>query len=425
MTATSFPYQNLAPLRSRSRGGAGGTLVLWVALSLQWCAGPSLSHWALLAAEPDQRGPRLVSAVVDESGSTNRIRVLFSELLLPSSASRSSNYVITDFRSSNQVPVLSAFYSSSNVILQVGTSNWNIGALTNYYLTVNRVRDLASNNIAPDSRIGVSRTRYRTVLDFSTVWRYQPTDILGFEPNILARPWTSAQYVESAYWGQASVPFFFGHAEPLPTDCFGFEIYFPWNSPSALAMFRAKFVCSPAEAAAGRLRFDFLIRNAAIFYLNGTEIARIYLPPPPADLTNQAAAGCVNFIIPPPECGSFSTQVNNLLAGTNTLAVAVLGDYCLPAWTGSGASVAFALEGSAGLLETGPLPPEEQPLLQIVSGSDDTIRLWWAGSGYALETWTNFAWPTGTHVWKEVSDVSNPYLLSPIPASGRIFRLRK
>ena len=422
MTTTSFPYQNQPPLRSRPRGNAGRTFVLW--LALQWCAGPSLNHRALLAAELDQAGPRLVSAVVDESGSTNRIRVTFSELLLSSSASRSSNYVITDFRSSHQVPVVSAFYSSSNVILQVGTSNWNVGALTNYYLTVNRVRDLASNNIAPDSRIGVSRVRYTNVLGFNTTWAYQPTDNYGFEPNILARPWTSAQYVESAYWGQARVPFFFGHAEPLPTDCFGFEIPFPRN-PTSLALFRAKFVCSPAEAADGRLRFDFLIRNAAIVYLNGTEVVRMNLPWPPADLTNQAGASCVNFIIAPPECGSFTTQVTNLVPGTNTLAVAVLGDYCLPAGTGGGTSVAFALEGFAGTLETSPLPPEEQPLLQIASESNNTVRLWWAGSGYALETWTNFAWPTGTHLWKEVSDVSNPYLLSPATNSGRIFRLRK
>ena len=423
MTATSFPYQNQAPWRSRSKGGAGGTLVLWLVLSLQWCAGPILNHRALLAAELDQTGPRLVSAVVDESGSTNRIRVIFSEYLHSSSAGRSSNYVITDFRSANQVPVLSAIYSSSNVVLQVGASNWNVGALTNYYLTVNYVRDLASNNIAPDSRIGISRTRYRTVLDFSTVWRYQPTDVSGFEPNILARPWTSAQYVESGYWGQTGVPILFGQLNPWPT-CLGGEIHLALGSTSP-ALFRARFVCSPAEAAAGRLRFGYEIRRAAIFYLNGTEVARMNLPFPPANLTNQAAAGCVTYIIPPPECGSFNTQVTNLLAGTNTLAVAVLGDYCLPAGNSAYSDIAFALEGAAGVLETGPLPPEEQPLLQIASESNNLVRLWWVGSGFALETWTNFAWPIGTNLWKEVPDMSNPYLHSPAPASSRIFRLRK
>jgi hypothetical protein len=339
--------------------------------------------------------------VVDESGSTNRIRVTFDERLIGSSAMIAANYAITVSNSTNQVPVLSALYSSglgsgSSVYLRVGTSNWNIGALTNYYLTVNRVRDLASNNIAPDSRIGVSRTRFRTVLDFSTLWRYQPTDIFGFEPNILARPWTSAQYVESGYWGQTGVPISFGQLNP-PTLCFGLESHFT-SSPTSLALFRAKFVCSSAEAAAGRLRFDFLIRNAAIFYLNGTEVVRMNLPLPPADLTNQAAAGCVTYFVMPPECGNFSIQVTNLVAGTNTLAVAVLGDYCLPAWTGSGASVAFALEGSAGTLETGPLPLETQPLLQIASESNNLARLWWVGSGYALETWTNFSWPIGTNL---------------------------
>ena len=193
---------------------------------------------------------------------------------------------------------------------------------------------------------------------------------------------------------------------------------------TSVALFRVRFVHTPGTNTADVLRFDYRVQSAAIFYLNGAELTRFNLCPAPAELTNQTPC-CVNYIIQPPTTGSAILQATNLVPGTNLLAVAVLSSYCLPPGVQFDRDVSFGLEISGADLETGPVPAENPSMLQIAREQDDTIRLTWTGSGYALESTTNLFSTNATFNWSSVSDVSNPYLLSPSNVPAKAFRLRK
>jgi hypothetical protein len=394
-------------------------LTPWLLLGLLSLGNGVFPGGALRAAEPDRTGPRLVSAWV-EDGSTNLIRMRFDGPLLPGSARNTNNYALTLFGTTNQVPVERVLYPFgpwANALLAVGTNNWHLSGGSNYYLTVNGVRDSSSNSIAPDSRIGLSRLlHYTNVLRADAVWRYGPHNF--------QQPWASCESAEDPWWAEGAGPFRSGSGWPPPEECFGPGTNLFFGSDPVL--FRTRFVCPPELAAFGLLKLDWLVHSSAILYLNGVEIFRLYLCPLPADLTNQAAACCMHFVVAPPTCGTSVVAVTNLVAGTNCLAAAILPSHCLPVSFGSGFDLAFGLSLSAARMVTGPVPAEAQPMLRIAPLSNDAVRLWWTGSGYALESTTNLPFSALTSgSWWEAPDMSNPYTNSTSPNANRFFRLRK
>jgi hypothetical protein len=98
-------------------------------------------------AGPDQSPPRLTSAMA--RGAT-QIDVSFNETLDKASAENKGNYAIN-----RNIQILGAVLDANQVTVHLLTSNHQTG---DYTLTVNRVKDLAGNQIASNSRINYTVT---------------------------------------------------------------------------------------------------------------------------------------------------------------------------------------------------------------------------------------------------------------------------
>jgi hypothetical protein len=107
-----------------------------------------LSAPAVVKVAEDTTGPKLISAVIRDSGQTNQIIIQFDETVKqafsgPSETTNVANYRINFCGSKSQVSdvqILSAAPGGSRVQLTVGGPNWDFTRC--YYLTVNKVPEL-------------------------------------------------------------------------------------------------------------------------------------------------------------------------------------------------------------------------------------------------------------------------------------------
>jgi hypothetical protein len=372
---------------------------------------------AVLTVYQDLTGPKLVSAVVQETGATNQIFVQFSEILfsgfLPNSPTTNLlNYRLTPCGSSDEVDILQVVQSGTRIRLTVAGAHWVIGGC--YYLTVNNITDASTNRIAPDSQIGVSWLHSTPVMDSTQRWRFH--DSAFFEPGVADTNWFASDFVESFWWVDGTSCFYFGQSgatlcngtavtpvayQPEPTL---FRTWFDWptNLPTANTTLRPRFAAD----------------DGAVFYLNGVEIYRHNMPEGALNSNSKAStivatAFCVT---------NLSWPVTNLLAGSNCFAAAVF-----QANNAIDADTAFCFELNASYLQTPLIASQPEPTLAISPVNMDAVRLWWTGGGYALESTTNLtdnsaSYPVGP--WQEVPRMSNPYT-NFLEEPQRFFRLKK
>jgi hypothetical protein len=295
----------------------------------------------------------------------------------------------------------------------VGGSNWVIGGC--YYLTVNNVTDTKTNRIAPDSQVGVSWLGTTPAIQFSHYWRFH--DSAFFDPGLADTNWYACDFVESFWWVDGVPCFYFGQSgaalcSGTPTTPIGFQpeptLFRTWfNWPANLPTVNTT------------LRPRFAVDDGAIFYLNGVEVYRHNMPGGPLNSASKAAT-----IVGTPACvTNLSWPATNLVSGSNCFAVAVF-----QANNASDADTAFCFELNISYLETPLLPSQPEPILQIAPLVDDAVRLWWTGSGYALESSTNVSpnsasYPFGP--WQQVPKMSNPYTNLLLEEPQRFFRLKK
>jgi hypothetical protein len=370
---------------------------------------------AVLVVIADTSGPKLLSAIVSEGGTTNRIIVSVNERLLSSSVTYTGNYAITLFGTTNRVPVTGAIYGPPLlIVLQVSTNNWFIGGQSNYILTVNNIRDLNTNVIAPDTQIAIAWPRHTLVVPASTVWHFHAAAI--FDDNVFNERWYACDYVEGPWWAQGVAPFC--NAFWATNNCLGVCQTTLSFQPEPV-LFRTSFVWPTESGASASLRVAHVVEDGAIFYLNGQEILRYNVPPgstpPSASARSSTDVGIA-------VCVTNSVSVTNLMAGTNWLAVAVLNS-AVP----QDATVVFALQVDAVVYVAGPLPDSPSPILNIAATGANQVRLSWVGAGYALESATNLVRDTSSPLpgaWIEVPSMANPY--TNIAADPqRFYRLRK
>ncbi len=191
------------------------------------CLTLSITGVALTHAQeesPDRNGPRLLSAQVQEVGTTNQIVVSFSEGLLANSTSDTNHYTLHPFGTTNTVPVKRAIYwpgnlpqSPSRIILLVGTNHWHLGGASNYLLTVRGVRDAHTNIIAPDSMVPVAWPRYRLLLPVNAEWHFYQG--LSPETDACGQDWTAPEFVENSSWLRGRGMFYSGNSPPSFDDC--------------------------------------------------------------------------------------------------------------------------------------------------------------------------------------------------------------
>jgi hypothetical protein len=380
-------------------------------------SGSVTSSVATLTVAPDVTGPLMRRVFTGTLGGvTNRAVIQWSEFLNSASATVASNYVVRMFPQTDlQVGISSIIYSSSNTILNLNTSsNWFPG-LSNYFITVNNVKDTFGNTVAPDSRIQLFWPTNVSLMNGDEVWDFHAT--AHFEPEVFATPWMMPDYVKSSWWGQGRAGFY-GGLTSQGEICQGLLQTTPGYQPEP-TLFRTTFQWPADLPASADLRLRHSCDDAAIFFLNGSEILRYNAPAGAAVSISSRALANVNTA----ECRSNTVASANLLPGENVLAVAVLQFQS----TAADLTFGFSLEATAANLWSLPEPPA--PTLDIARMDTNLFQLSWTSGGYALESTTNLPAPPNAlpyFGWTAVPNMANPWRYTNNTAEPqRFFRLRK
>ena len=379
--------------------------------------GSVTSAVATLLVVPDVVAPVMLSAIPAATGGvTNRILIRWSELLNSSTASQPSNYVVRMFPQTNlQVGISSIIYSSSNSILNLITNdNWFPG-VGNYFITVNNVRDVPGNVVAPDSRIQLFWSTNVLLMSGDEVWDFHAT--AAFDPEVYNSPWMARTYIKSSWWGQGRAGFF-GGLNNLSESCQGLLQTTVGFQPEPV-LFRTTFQWPASLPGSADLRLKYACDDAVVFFLNGAEVYRYNATPGAAVSIASRALADVSTV----ECRTNAVASANLLPGENVLAVAVLQSQ------NSTADLTFGFSLEATTPSTWLLPEPPAPTLEIARMDTNLFHLSWAGGGYALESTTNLPAPPGAlpyFGWTAVPNMANPWLFTNNPAEPqRFFRLRK
>ncbi len=180
--------------------------------------------------------------------------------------------------------------------------------------------------------------------------------------------------------------------------------------------FRTHFTFTNSTAG-GSLIFSNFIDDGAVFYLNGVEIQRVRMAPPPAVITYSSVTWsnrfpCTGDATCPDIFTISGALLTNLVSGDNVLAVEVHQYIPCSFDITFGSALSYA-HPSAGL------PP---PKLNILLSGDNAI-ISWTGGGFTLqqssvpaESWTDVDGPGPV--------TTSPFPVTPLPGAARFYRLR-
>lgn len=357
------------------------------------------SRAAELSYLADTVPPTLVYAL--GSNNPTRILVSFSEALHPASATPLANYRVSPIEGgTNLVILLASVLNSSNVLLTTSARATNL----NYLLTVNAVRDLYSNAIAPDSQIALA-TEVVLAGDSQT-WRYFQSES---DPGA---GWMAPGYDDGAPSWKSGAALFDAKRPPrsaLGTTAVQTQLNLT-NPPTATDQtlsyyFRTTFRLG-GPAAGTRLRLRPLVDDGAVFYVNGQEVHRLRMPALPEPIsyatlaTDQIGDGAWE--------GPIELPTDALVSGQNTLAVEV------HQGSATSSDVSFAAELVAEL----PAVYAGLPRLTIAPAANGVFILWDRADAILQDA------PSAQGPWNDmVPAAASPFYVSPLGAS-RFYRAR-
>jgi hypothetical protein len=273
------------------------------------------SNPATVTVNLDTIPPVLVSAVALDDV---QIILTFDEPILVSSVDPISVMVVGN----NQASTLADFAESFPLPGQTYSAQVRVRSLepmtfgVNYDLEILGGVEDAYENELDFATLPIARYIRVSGMDASSTWKY--FDLVSEPPG----NWRATDYDDSS-WRSGSPVFLAFNAAP-PGDVQGEPVrtIMDWNSK--VIYFRSSFqLPGPAEGAAMRIRA--LLDDGAIFYLNGVEILRVWMPATAtgayADRANRTADGRGEF------AGPFdipaSVLASALRDGENVLSVSV------------------------------------------------------------------------------------------------------
>ncbi len=249
------------------------------------------------------------------------------------------------------------------------------------------------------------------VIPMTGSWKYSTN-------NLDSVNWKTLGYDDTGWFGPSNACLHIEVSTPTP--------FAPRNTVlppglGSLSIFRTYYFRMPFNFSGSRsgisLTFSNYIDDGAVFYLNGAELARIRMPPPPnliSYTTTASSTPCGGTIyqgdaatVCPDVFTVIGNQLANLLDGPNVVAVEVH----------NGASGADIFFGSALFLNR---PGTTIPKLFIASEAGQSV-LYWNGTGFTLQQSTDLS---TTNNW---SDVLGPVTQSPFTTpnvDAAFFRLR-
>jgi len=376
------------------------------------------SSVAVLTVLADIVGPTVLGAIENNGWGSNRINVIYSEVMNPSTVRASGNYSLDRVGSNRSVLVTNFLYSGPlGALLFVDPSDPDWLPDADYVLTINDVTDVRGNAIRPNTQIPVRRAWRTNIVDSAAIWSWHAR--YSVDQGIYQQPWSTPGYVEdSQFWFSGVGPFCGGALgePPCGADCESTIDY--QLSPT---LFRTTFLWPENLGTNGQLIVSGAADDGLILYLNGTRIWRTNFTgiTDPLTVVNYAASE-----LPSALCFSdLVIPVTGLLPGTNCLAAAVLQPR-----TSTTFESAFSLTAVAQAYVAKPLVVDNTPpTLRVESLPNNAARISWEGNGFALEYVTNLtdnaaSYPAGP--WIQAPGMSNPYTNRP-PSPSRIFRLKK
>lgn len=399
---------------------------------------------ARLVVIPDTFGPVMRSAETAVFGTaTNRIIIRWSELLNSATATQTNNYVVRMFPATNiVVPITSIIYSSSNTICTIDTNglwftNSGIVASSNYFITVNNVRDTAGNVVAPNSQVALGFAQVTNVIPAFYPWDFNIEYSFENVASYTNPVWYATNFVQTGFfWGTGNAVFGYDPIDNPLITCIGSEQTRAQPEGSRPTYYRTTFNW-PYATLTAELRLRSVVDDGLALYLNGNEIYRSNIPAAPAvldgdtrALANVADGDCRTNSIP---------GVHTIRSGLNYLAAAV---YQSTATGNESGDLTFALELDTVSFRTGSLPTNPVPRLNMTRSGTNMVMSWTnsaapglVAAGWALEFLTDTSksakrGPGMTNYftgdWSEVqTNMSNPFTNNLYPGSVRIFRLRK
>ena len=394
------------------------------------------SSGAVLTVFQDTEGPVMLSAEVQDTGATNRIDIVFDEP--PSTASANTNNIRvvrsgTSGASAVYVIVSNTVVSARTVRITVGGPNWvNQG---NYYVIINGLTDNRSNQIAPNSVIGVSWPVRTKMAEIHDPWSFYDSWFLDANfPDIYrltgtgTNVWYSTNYVEDPLlWANGNGTFYRTTSDPSVYLCAGDPVATQLSISSFPVLFRRNFTLPSGYGTTGRLTFRHVVDDGLILYLNGMEIYRWNMPSGPVDENTKASATLPNTSSA--LCILAQTlNVTNLLPGKNWLAARV------HQANDQEQDVVFGLEIDAAFFKISPTQLTNGPAanlrLTIATNGPANIKIGWPNTapnlyyGYILQDSSKLELTPASTVWLSVANGTNGAVITN-SQPARFYRLLK
>ncbi len=313
-------YQDGSPLPGATNALLNLTAAYPANAGTYWLAatnifGGLVSSNAVLTVLADTNPPAITSAVAAKD--LTSIDVSFSEPVLPSTATATNNYqVVQTALPFNQLDVTNvSLLSSTSVRLQTTMRTPGL----NYSLRVNGLRDISSvsNQVVPNTETPLTYLVNLVPVDALTTWRYSQ---LGSQP---ATNWASPAYDDSG-WPQGAALLAAG--TPLPVaDTVRTPLALQAGTNSIQAYYFRTSFDLPGPADTNGVRLYHIVDDGAVFYLNGTEIYSIGMPPARPVLYTTAASRSVGTATYEPALSTAGWRVPgaNLTPLSNCLAAEV------------------------------------------------------------------------------------------------------
>ncbi len=285
----------------------------------------------------------------------------------------------------------------------------NLTPATGYYFAALSTAG-TSQYVSPD--LFFVTTNYVTtnlLFDLTNIWTYATEDLDGI-------PWTTPGYDDSGWDGSGPGVLWVDNRGPNPFGTIPVALLTqmpldPTTGYPYITYYLRTHFSIPTNASPFSLLIEDWVDDGAVFYLNGTEIYRLRMPPAPTQILNgMTSTGypCSGDATCPDDWSISGPLMTNLVAGDNVLAVEVHNYNVRSPDITFGMSLATTFKYSLNTQ------------LNVVS-TNGAIILSWDGAGFTLQ---QAATPSGP--WADVPGsvpTSSPFL-APTTNSAGFFRLR-
>jgi len=379
--------------------------------------GSVTSTIATLTVVLDTFGPRLAEAILTNSPGSlpNLIHVVFDNPVARISATNHANYAIAILNKTNRVLI------NTNVSIPYATDTIRITTVTNmdptncYVLIVNNVTDIRTNFIAPNSQITLGTYTTNTFVPAIHGWKWN-------EDNVdLGTAWRERLFNDNvAGWGDGISVFRYDQSPGFDVNfCFADQIMGATSLGPITYYFRAHF--NSARAGRAPLRLRYAVDDGAIFYINGVELPNTRVRLPAGSVTHTTLA---TEIADATNCVTVTTEVTNLLAGDNVMAVEVH-----QALADNDNDIIMGVEVTSVFADSCPLPVPPRPRMSITrmppTGLSTAINIRWTNGPIQSVTNNGFALlgsDTVTGPWVEVQPMSTNMVI-PLNRARQFYRL--